>query len=165
MWKSCWCFQDHARSEMEPFTPGTTSKTITASKTVYNNDPALMSRIADLEDLGEEVQWTWQTRDGKSCSYNTKPYSNRSDSPYCNCDLHIKSPVHRNLLQTFDAVVEETGEALPSDVNHPSGGYGKSLYQSSIGALAIVTLKHVVGMFREGQCCNYWSEWKWRCPP
>ena len=46
---------------------------------------------------------------------------------------HIESLVHRNLLQTFDAVVEETGEALPSDVNHPSDGNGKSLCHSSIG--------------------------------
>ena len=46
---------------------------------------------------------------------------------------YIESPVDRNLLQTFDVVVEETGEAWPSDVNHLSGGNGKSLCQSSIG--------------------------------
>ena len=46
---------------------------------------------------------------------------------------HIESPVHRNLSPTFDVVVEETGEALSSDLNPQSGENGKYQGQSSIG--------------------------------
>ena len=118
---------------MEPFTPGTASRTVIASKTVYNNDPALMSRIVDLEDLVRKFIEHGKPETGSPAAITPNPTLMEVTVPAAIVTSHIESPVHRNLSQTFDAVVEETGEALPSDINHPSGGNGKSLCQSSIG--------------------------------
>ena len=118
---------------MEPITPGTASGTLTGSKTVYNNDPALMSRVADLEDLVRKFINNTKPGTQNPASATPTPTPMEVAVPAPIVTSHIESPVHRNLSPTFDVVVEETGEALSSDLNPQSGENGKSQGQSSIG--------------------------------